>query len=320
MGSWLVVLGGGLLVALGVGGIVWVLVCAAGRATPTTTRRRPACDRPSRSAAHPPVGTATRAPGWCRARATRLADAPTMLHSRAPVDEFPDPYGAPMPAPQPPTYGGAQPGWADAGYGAADPAVRRLSRQPQYGGEWLRRQRLRTAVRRARPTAASSRSSGYGDYDEPTGRVRAGRAAVAATASSSSSPTSRPTIAAGTSSSSSRSSSRGTAATTSRTARLPAGRLSAAGRRRLRAGRVRRPRRPATRAQGRIRPSRAATTGCPSSAATSRAAMRRTATSSSRAVTTRTTRRRSRVAVGPRHGTPQAGGRGDRRPLDWLDD
>ncbi|GIF74698.1 carboxypeptidase-like regulatory domain-containing protein [Asanoa siamensis] len=113
-GNWLVVLGGGLLVAFGVGGIVWVML------------RRKENDDPDGESANTGVRPAVPAGGAAGGYrggaddATRIAgppmggamaDAPTMLHSRPPVDEFPDPYGAPMP----------QPGWGGAGNGGYGP-------------------------------------------------------------------------------------------------------------------------------------------------------------------------------------------------------
>jgi hypothetical protein len=113
-GNWLVVLGGGLLVAFGVGGIVWVMLRRKENDDPedetSTTGVRPAVPMGG-AAAYRGGDDATRiaAPGG------PIADAPTMLHTRPPIDEFPDPYGAPMP-PQAPGYG--QPGWdGGAGYG-----------------------------------------------------------------------------------------------------------------------------------------------------------------------------------------------------------
>ncbi|HTF12049.1 MAG TPA: carboxypeptidase-like regulatory domain-containing protein [Asanoa sp.] len=124
-GNWLVVLGGGLLVAFGVGGIIWVMLRRKENDDPddetSTTGVRPAV--PAGGAAGYRGGNdATRIAG---AGGGGLADAPTMLHNRAPMDEFPDPYGAPMP-PQAPTYGGGaqtQPGWGGAG-GYGEPPTR----------------------------------------------------------------------------------------------------------------------------------------------------------------------------------------------------
>lgn len=168
MGSWLVVLGGGLLVALGVGGIVWVLV-----------RRRESDpdDDPSATGVRPAVPVGGAPAGGYGDASTRMvpragnsmADAPTMLHSRAPVDEFPDPYGAPMPAPQPPTYGGAQPGWADAGYGQPTQQYGGQPAQPGYGGGGYGANGY--APQSGAPTYGGQQPpQGYGDYDEPTGR------------------------------------------------------------------------------------------------------------------------------------------------------
>lgn len=165
MGQWLVVLGGGLLVALGVGGIVWVLV-----------RRRDGDEEDDDAAAtgvRPavpgggPGGLGAAAAGGY-AESTRmvprasdpLADAPTMLHSRAPVDEFPDPYGAPMPQ----GYGGgyAQP---TQQYGGAPQYGERGYNAPSSGGGY---------ASAGAPTYGGPAQGGYDErYDEPTGRYQA---------------------------------------------------------------------------------------------------------------------------------------------------
>ncbi|GAA1885285.1 hypothetical protein GCM10009687_62210 [Asanoa iriomotensis] len=123
-GNWLVVLGGGLLVAFGVGGIVWVMLRRKENDDPddatSTTGVRPAAPMGGAAAYRGGGNDATRIAG---PGGGPMADAPTMLHSRAPMDEFPDPYGAPMPA-QAPTYGQQQPGWdagGAGGYGASQP-------------------------------------------------------------------------------------------------------------------------------------------------------------------------------------------------------
>ncbi|REF96082.1 carboxypeptidase family protein [Asanoa ferruginea] len=117
-GNWLVVLGGGLLVAFGVGGIIWVMLRRKESDDPddetSTTGVRPAVPAGGAAGYRGGGNDATRIAG---AGAGGMADAPTMLHNRAPMDEFPDPYGAPMP-PQAPTYGGGaqtQPAWGGAG-------------------------------------------------------------------------------------------------------------------------------------------------------------------------------------------------------------
>jgi hypothetical protein len=138
--SWIFILLGGLLVALGVGAIVLLVV----------RRRQEGDDEDAVGAPGPPGGPRTAVPASRGAYhgagdATRvvgagmgadptmlgrpgLADAPTML--QAPIrDEYPDPYGVPPGRPPqpagPPTqaYGAAaQPGWGDNGYSDATQA------------------------------------------------------------------------------------------------------------------------------------------------------------------------------------------------------
>nr|MDT0659886.1 carboxypeptidase regulatory-like domain-containing protein [Micromonospora sp. DSM 115978] len=155
LGSWLLILVGGLLVALGVGAIVllWMrrkenenedepdgAVAGGGRprtATPGSQGVYHGAEDPTRITSRAGAdATMMHSPG--------LADAPTMMHSRPLVDdEFPDPYGAPLPpqpaGPQAPGYGGPPPpagrygagqqGWDDGdGFGRAGPPT-----QPGYG-------------------------------------------------------------------------------------------------------------------------------------------------------------------------------------------
>ncbi|MEV4623078.1 carboxypeptidase-like regulatory domain-containing protein [Asanoa sp. NPDC049573] len=135
-GNWLVVLGGGLLVAFGVGGIIWVMLRRKETddpdGDPSTTGVRPAVPVGGAAAYRGNDATRIGGPGG-----GALADAPTMLHSRAPMDEFPDPYGAPMP-PQAPTYGGGaqtQPGWGGAGgYGDQPTRAGGYGDQPTRAG------------------------------------------------------------------------------------------------------------------------------------------------------------------------------------------
>ncbi|WP_422772660.1 carboxypeptidase regulatory-like domain-containing protein [Plantactinospora sp. WMMC1484] len=126
LGSWVLILAGGLLVALGVGAIVLLLM------------RRKEDDGEDDEDGPGPRTAAARGGGYrgdddatritTRAGAGadptmvsggNLADAPTMMHSAPLVDdEFPDPYGAPLPGPQTAGYGaGQQPGWGGNGYG-----------------------------------------------------------------------------------------------------------------------------------------------------------------------------------------------------------
>ncbi|MEO3815362.1 carboxypeptidase regulatory-like domain-containing protein [Plantactinospora sp. B24E8] len=130
----LLILAGGLLVALGVGAIVLLLMRRRdngdddeddddedGPRTPAGGGRGyRGGDEPTRVANR--AGSASDATMVTR---PSLADAPTMMHNAPLVDEFPDPYGAPLPNPQSGPPGGgygagpAQQGWGDeGGYGA----------------------------------------------------------------------------------------------------------------------------------------------------------------------------------------------------------
>lgn len=146
LGSWLLIIMGGLLVALGVGAIVLLLMRRKENADDSADdgaeeeqSARPRAAAPA-SGVYGGSADQTRVapmPGSGPADATMvhnpaLADAPTMMHNRPLVeDEFADPYGAPPrpPAgPQPPTYGGRQSGWGDDGYGQSGQPT-----QPAYG-------------------------------------------------------------------------------------------------------------------------------------------------------------------------------------------
>lgn len=127
MGSWVLILAGGLLVALGVGAIVLLLM------------RRKESDEEDEDGPDgagprggPPAGRGGGYPGdndetRIASRAgsgadptmvnrSSIADAPTMMHNTPLVEEFPDPYGAPLPGPQSQGYGGGQ-DWDGNGYG-----------------------------------------------------------------------------------------------------------------------------------------------------------------------------------------------------------
>ncbi|MBE1485893.1 carboxypeptidase regulatory-like domain-containing protein [Plantactinospora soyae] len=124
-GPWLLILAGGLLVALGVGAIVLLVM---------RRKEGDGDDEDEDDADGPRGGGPTGRGGGYRGGddatrvATRagadptmvnrqnLADAPTMMHNTPLVEEFPDPYGAPLPGPQTPGYGGGQQGWGANGY------------------------------------------------------------------------------------------------------------------------------------------------------------------------------------------------------------
>ncbi|AVT33356.1 hypothetical protein C6361_32320 [Plantactinospora sp. BC1] len=131
LGSWVLILAGGLLVALGVGAIVLLLM----------RRKEDGGDDDVDGPGGPgPRGGAAAGRGGYRGdddatrvtnragadptmvnRGGNLADAPTMMHSAPLVDdEFPDPYGAPLPGPQTPGYGAGEPGWGGNANGYGD--------------------------------------------------------------------------------------------------------------------------------------------------------------------------------------------------------
>ncbi|HEY3006807.1 MAG TPA: hypothetical protein VGJ63_01905 [Micromonosporaceae bacterium] len=139
--SWVLIVLGGLLVAIGVGAIVLLLVRRKEddgdeEGDFTVQPRGPVPTPASRGMYHPaadPTRVASRAgAGPTMVARPPMADAPTMLHQPAP-DPYADPYGAPprgaqspVPPMTPPgTYGAARPGWADAG--------QPTSAQPPYG-------------------------------------------------------------------------------------------------------------------------------------------------------------------------------------------
>ncbi|WP_203859304.1 carboxypeptidase regulatory-like domain-containing protein [Plantactinospora mayteni] len=203
LGSWVLILAGGLLVALGVGAIVLLLM----------RRKEDGGDDDEDGPGGPgPRGAGAGRGGYRDDDATRvtnragagadptmvnrggnLADAPTMMHSAPLVDdEFPDPYGAPLPGPQTPGYGGGgQQGWGNnangygdrpgsgagaygnapgsgAGYGAPASGAG-YGNAPGSGAGY------------GAPVSGSggysaNGSAGYDDgYDEPTGRYTGGR-------------------------------------------------------------------------------------------------------------------------------------------------
>lgn len=116
-GSWLLILLGGLLVAIGVGAIVLLLV----RRKENLDEESPESDEASGSyrsgddgyrAGDDATRVAPRQDAEPTMVASSLADAPTMVQHVPPVkDEYPDPYGAPAPA-------GAPAGPPPSGYGS----------------------------------------------------------------------------------------------------------------------------------------------------------------------------------------------------------
>ncbi|MFV2018571.1 carboxypeptidase regulatory-like domain-containing protein [Micromonospora sp. LOL_023] len=182
MGSWLLIIMGGLLVALGVGAIVLLLVRRRDNAEDEAD---PSDDDPGGGRASVPgsqgvyhgADDATRVamptmPDGPVSDATMitprpsLSDAPTMLHNMAPIkDEFADPYGALPQAPSPPgggdqRYGGEQrPGWG------GPPS------QPMYGGAGAADA---TSVYGAVPGPDAPGPASGGGYGGATGSARPG--------------------------------------------------------------------------------------------------------------------------------------------------
>ncbi|HEX7744958.1 MAG TPA: carboxypeptidase regulatory-like domain-containing protein [Micromonosporaceae bacterium] len=193
-GSLVMIIIGGVLVAFGVGAIVllWLRrkndndddhpVGPAGRPVRPAYAGADAATRLGGAGvgAHDPTMMAR----------SGLADAPTMMHSGPLVDEFPDPYGAPLPPPQQPTYPG-QPGWADnygpgaptragyggpatpssgGGYGTGPVSGGGYGAGPTSGGGYGAREQAG-----AHGQAGPGHRGGYGDrYDEPTGHYGSG--------------------------------------------------------------------------------------------------------------------------------------------------
>lgn len=141
--SWTLVLVGGLLVAAGIGAIVLLLMrrkdadAEGADDAPATAAGAGAAAVPASQGVYHGAPDATQVAGRGAASdATMvtggippsLADAPTMLQRAVPAnpaDEFPDPYGAPLPQQHGPVYGAAgmaaaQPGaWGNPGYAGA---------------------------------------------------------------------------------------------------------------------------------------------------------------------------------------------------------
>ncbi|MEV0878215.1 carboxypeptidase regulatory-like domain-containing protein [Micromonospora echinofusca] len=124
MGSWLIILLGGLLVAAGVGTIVLLLMRrkdngdeadddapagAAAGAVPAARGAFRGADDQTRV-----VNRVGATPDPTMVGGAALSDAPTMMHRPVVDDVPPDPYGAP---PQPYGAAGNQQGWGGSGYG-----------------------------------------------------------------------------------------------------------------------------------------------------------------------------------------------------------
>jgi len=205
--SWVLIILGGLLVALGVGAIVLLVIrrkeggeddTGDPLPDPNGPRPTPGAQGVYRPGPEPTMVAGGAAMGGSPTMAIRpgLADAPTMMHQ--PVDEYPDPYGTPLRAPQPtsgPPPGAPQPGYgyqganqggygpagspaapmasgsagAPTAYGSASPTgynggSARASASVSPPDPYAPRDRDYDA-----PASPPSSQGGYG-YDEPTGR------------------------------------------------------------------------------------------------------------------------------------------------------
>ena len=184
-GSMLYIIIGVLLVAAGIGAIVLVVLRRRNSGGDDGPTGRPGSGGPvppgpGRFTDATRVGTPV---GGGRSDATMIAprsgapsmsDAPTMLQRPVPAveDEFPDPYGAPMP--QPGTYAGTPAGaWNDPGnqYGGGTQQYGGGTQQygggtQQYGGQAQSDDDGYGAV------GGAQQGAGYGAYGEATGMYR----------------------------------------------------------------------------------------------------------------------------------------------------
>jgi hypothetical protein len=170
--SWVLIILGGLLVALGVGAIVLLVIRRKDNGEddtgdplpgPRGPRPTPGAQGVYRNGPAPTMvtGGAAMGGGPTMAMGPGMANAPTMMHK--PVDEYGDPYGTPLRAPQP--AGGLPPGATQPGYGYPG------ANQGGYGPGGSPAAPMGPGSPDA-PTAYGSASpTGYG---APTGRAPAG--------------------------------------------------------------------------------------------------------------------------------------------------
>jgi Carboxypeptidase regulatory-like domain len=191
--SWVVIILGGLMVALGVGAIVLLVIrrkeggeddTGDPLPDPHGPRPTPGAHGVYRGGPDPTMvtGGAAMGGGPTMAMGPGLASAPTMMHQ--PVDEYGDPYGTPMRAPQP--NGAPQPGYGygyqdptQVGYGPGSPAAPTGYGTAGTAGTANGRASASASVSPPDPYAREPRDyappaspgGGYGHaYDEPTGR------------------------------------------------------------------------------------------------------------------------------------------------------
>ncbi len=182
IGSLLIILLGGLLVAAGVGTMVllWLRrketddedeagVTPSGAATgavPVARGSYGGIDDQTRI-----VNPTAAAPTMVGGNPS-LAEAPTMMHSPVVDDVPPDPYGAP---PQPYNASAGQSSWADSGYGTTSPASGGGygATSPASGGGYGASDYGMSSSAGTGYPPASGGSSGYDDrHDEATGRYQ----------------------------------------------------------------------------------------------------------------------------------------------------
>ncbi len=183
IGSLLIILLGGLLVAAGVGTMVLLWLRrketddedeadatpsgAATGAVPVARGSYGGTDDQTRI-----VNPTAAAPTMVGGGDPALAEAPTMMHSPVIDDVPPDPYGAP---PQPYNASVGQSSWADSGYGATSPASGGGygATPPASGGGYGATDYGMSSSAGTGYPAASGGSAGYDDrYDEATGRYQ----------------------------------------------------------------------------------------------------------------------------------------------------
>jgi hypothetical protein len=174
-GSWLLILLGGLFVAVGVGTMVLLWMkrrenaddvddtdsTGPGGAGAVPAARGAFRGTDDQTRVVNPVGAA--GADRTMVAGTSLSDAPTMMHQPVVDDVPPDPYGAP-----PPSFGGSggQQGWAGSGYGD----------EPQGSGGYGTGGGYGSASGGGAYGSASSSGGGYGsrDYGAPAGASAGG--------------------------------------------------------------------------------------------------------------------------------------------------
>jgi hypothetical protein len=181
--STILIVAGVLLVLLGIGAIVLILMRRRrdgdddGEFDDAPPRRGPAPVPASRGSYRgaPDATSVVRGGGYADptmvGRGSPLADAPTTIQRPVPVDEYPDPYGAPPPrSPQP--YGGGYGGDRHGGdYGGGGYGDRR-SGAGEYGGIYGQPEEPTRGFDSGGYDSPSPRGGGYGGYGGGGGGYR----------------------------------------------------------------------------------------------------------------------------------------------------